>query len=82
MVQNLIQKSNYMVWVHFTKCASQGRVNVDIPVYLEMSIITPYVSDMTGVTVLTSSVSPSHSHGQTDRCTDFNFSMEVKWKDI
>ncbi len=48
-------------------------------------VVTPHVCDVSSVIVLTSCVCLSvcyHSHSQTDRRTDLNFGMEVKWKDI
>ncbi len=41
-------------------------------------VITPNLSDMTGVIILTC----YHSDGRMDRHTDLNFGMEVKWEDI
>ncbi len=51
---------------------------------------TTHISDMMGLIVLTSfgcvsvcpSVCPSHDPGRTDRLTDLNFGMEVKWNNI
>ncbi len=57
--------------------------------HMGSAVITPHVSDVMGVIVLTSCVCLSvcvcvcyHSHSRTDRRTDLNFGMEVKWKDI
>ncbi len=42
--------------------------------------ITPHICGVTGVIVLTSCVCVSPS--QTERHTNLNFGMEVKWQDI
>ncbi len=56
--------------------------------HLLKMLITSHVSDVTGEIVLTSFVclcvcfSPSRYPSQTDRHTDLNFGMEVKWRNI
>ena len=53
---------------------------------LSRCLFTPHICDVSGVIVLTSSVclsvALSRSHSQTDRLTDLNFGIELKWKDI
>ncbi len=60
---------------------------LDLVVFLMFvdPIFTPHTFDVMGVIVMTSCVRLSvcyHSQGRTDKHTDLNLGMEVKWKDI